>query len=103
MPHPADGIKEITANSERAIYWLSTGAQPSDRVAWLFGMIGTKLSFVLTSTRLTVAFVEAVLLNITGLFTSSFLFYYLPIALRTDAPCSNQTINQVSHSKITSW
>mmetsp|Transcript_994 Transcript_994/g.1095 ORF Transcript_994/g.1095 Transcript_994/m.1095 type:complete len:107 (+) Transcript_994:216-536(+) len=35
-----DGIKEITANSERVNYWLSCGAQPSDRVAWIFGLVG---------------------------------------------------------------
>lgn len=35
-----DGSKEITANSERVRYWLSCGAQPSDRVGWLFGKIG---------------------------------------------------------------
>ena len=35
-----DGVKEITANSERVRYWVSVGAQPSDRVAWLFGRIG---------------------------------------------------------------
>jgi small subunit ribosomal protein S16 len=36
----ADGVKEITANSERVRYWLSVGAQPSDRVAWLMGKVG---------------------------------------------------------------
>ena len=40
IPCPKDGIKEITANSERAIYWLTCGAQPSDRVAWIFGIVG---------------------------------------------------------------
>ena len=35
-----DGIKEITANSERVKYWVSVGAQPSDRVAWLMGQVG---------------------------------------------------------------
>jgi small subunit ribosomal protein S16 len=25
---------------ERARYWLSNGAQPSDRVAWLFNKVG---------------------------------------------------------------
>lgn len=30
-----DGVKEITLNSERIKYWLTCGAQPSDRVAWL--------------------------------------------------------------------
>jgi hypothetical protein len=35
-----DGIKEITANTERVRYWISVGAQPSSRVGWLFGKIG---------------------------------------------------------------
>ena len=35
-----ENIKELTANSDRVHYWLSVGAQPSDRVAWLFGQIG---------------------------------------------------------------
>mmetsp|Transcript_8971 Transcript_8971/g.8010 ORF Transcript_8971/g.8010 Transcript_8971/m.8010 type:complete len:106 (+) Transcript_8971:21-338(+) len=30
-----DGVKEIIFNSERIKYWISVGAQPSDRVAWL--------------------------------------------------------------------
>lgn len=33
-------MKEVTANSDRVKYWVSVGAQPSDRVAWLFGKIG---------------------------------------------------------------
>jgi small subunit ribosomal protein S16 len=40
IPSRQDGIKEITANSERVAYWLSVGAQPSDRVAWIFGIVG---------------------------------------------------------------
>ena len=35
-----DKMKEITANGERVKYWLSNGAQPSERVAWLFGKVG---------------------------------------------------------------
>ncbi len=35
-----DGIKEITADSERVKYWLSVGAQLSDKVAWIFGKVG---------------------------------------------------------------
>lgn len=35
-----DGVKEITANSDRIRYWVSVGAQPTSRVAWLFGKIG---------------------------------------------------------------
>eukprot|EP00898_Chlorokybus_atmophyticus_P003214 jgi/Chlat1/3894/Chrsp26S04178 len=30
-----DGNKHISLNTERIKYWLSVGAQPSDRVAWL--------------------------------------------------------------------
>lgn len=40
IPSKKDNTKEITANGERVNYWLSNGAQPSDRVAWLFGAIG---------------------------------------------------------------
>ena len=40
-PVPAkDGCKEITANAERIRYWISVGAQPSDRVSWLLGKVG---------------------------------------------------------------
>jgi small subunit ribosomal protein S16 len=35
-----DQTKEFTANTERVKYWLSVGAQPSDRVAWLFAQVG---------------------------------------------------------------
>eukprot|EP01038_Epipyxis_sp_PR26KG_P011437 gene11437-15324_t len=35
-----DNCKEITAKVDRVRYWLSCGAQPSDRVAWLFGKLG---------------------------------------------------------------
>lgn len=35
-----DYTKEIAANSERVKYWMSVGAQPSYRVAWLFGKAG---------------------------------------------------------------
>lgn len=40
IANKVDGIKEITANSERVHYWLSCGAQPTDRVAWIFGLVG---------------------------------------------------------------
>lgn len=30
----------MTADGERAKYWLTNGAQPSERVAWLFGKVG---------------------------------------------------------------
>eukprot|EP01033_Poteriospumella_lacustris_P016230 gene16230-11615_t len=35
-----DNIKEVTANVERIRYWVSVGAQPSDRVSWLLGKLG---------------------------------------------------------------
>jgi small subunit ribosomal protein S16 len=35
-----DGTKEITADADRVRYWLKNGAQPSDRVAFLFGKVG---------------------------------------------------------------
>lgn len=35
-----DNVKEVTANVERCHYWMSVGAQPSDRVAWLLGKLG---------------------------------------------------------------
>ncbi len=35
-----DQIKEITTATDRVKYWLSVGAQPSYRVAWLFGKLG---------------------------------------------------------------
>jgi len=35
-----EGVKDIRFNSERIQYWLSVGAQPSDRVGWLFGKFG---------------------------------------------------------------
>lgn len=38
MPNK-DGVKEITTNSDRAKYWMSVGAQPSEKVAWLFAKI----------------------------------------------------------------
>lgn len=35
-----DNTKEITADGERVKYWMTVGAQPSDRVKWLFGKMG---------------------------------------------------------------
>lgn len=35
-----DGMKRIGINSERVKYWLSVGAQPTDTVARLLGLIG---------------------------------------------------------------
>ncbi|CAM9673264.1 unnamed protein product [Choristocarpus tenellus] len=34
------GVKEVTFNVERVKYWLSVGAQASDRVEWLLGQFG---------------------------------------------------------------
>ena len=34
------GIKEIRLKTDRLRYWLSVGAQPSDRVAWILGKFG---------------------------------------------------------------
>jgi len=34
------GIKEIRLKTDRLKYWLSVGAQPSDRVAWILGKFG---------------------------------------------------------------
>ena len=33
-----DQVKELRVNSERVRYWMSVGAQPSDRVKWLLGL-----------------------------------------------------------------
>jgi small subunit ribosomal protein S16 len=33
-----DGVKELRVNSERVRYWMSVGAQPSDRVGHLLGL-----------------------------------------------------------------
>ncbi|EED95242.1 RT16, ribosomal protein 16 mitochondrial small ribosomal subunit, partial [Thalassiosira pseudonana CCMP1335] len=34
------GIKEIRLKADRLRYWISVGAQPSDRVAWILGKFG---------------------------------------------------------------
>ncbi|EEC50278.1 predicted protein [Phaeodactylum tricornutum CCAP 1055/1] len=34
------GVKEIRLKTDRLKYWLSVGAQPSDRVAWILGKFG---------------------------------------------------------------
>mmetsp|Transcript_203 Transcript_203/g.340 ORF Transcript_203/g.340 Transcript_203/m.340 type:complete len:107 (-) Transcript_203:253-573(-) len=34
------GIKEIRLKTDRLRYWLSVGAQPSDRVGWILGKFG---------------------------------------------------------------
>ncbi|DAZ93856.1 TPA: hypothetical protein N0F65_009578 [Lagenidium giganteum] len=33
-----DGVKELRVNNERVKYWISVGAQPSDRVSHLLGI-----------------------------------------------------------------
>ena len=35
-----DGMKEIRLKTDRLKYWISVGAQPSDRVAWILGKFG---------------------------------------------------------------
>ena len=39
-PIAVNGLKEIRLKTDRIKYWLSVGAQPSDRVAWLLGKFG---------------------------------------------------------------
>ena len=34
------GIKEIRLKADRIRYWISVGAQPSERVAWILGKFG---------------------------------------------------------------
>jgi ribosomal protein S16 len=34
------GMKEIRLKTDRLKYWLSVGAQPSDRVGWILGKFG---------------------------------------------------------------
>jgi small subunit ribosomal protein S16 len=34
------GVKEIRLKTDRLQYWISVGAQPSDRVAWILGKFG---------------------------------------------------------------
>ena len=35
-----DNVKEVRLKTDRLQYWLSVGAQPSDRVAWILGKFG---------------------------------------------------------------
>lgn len=40
-PKPnSSGIKEIRLKADRLKYWISVGAQPSDRVQWILGKFG---------------------------------------------------------------
>jgi len=34
------GIKEIRLKADRLRYWISVGAQPTDRVSWILGKFG---------------------------------------------------------------
>jgi small subunit ribosomal protein S16 len=34
------GVKEIRLKTDRLQYWISVGAQPSERVAWILGKFG---------------------------------------------------------------
>jgi len=40
IPHRQDGVKEVRLAIDRVKYWLSVGAQPSDRVAFLLWRAG---------------------------------------------------------------
>ena len=40
IPSKKDGLKEISVHSERVRYWLSVGAQMSDRCHFLLGRVG---------------------------------------------------------------
>lgn len=40
LPNPATKNKEILLRAERIKYWLSVGAQPSSKVAWICGKAG---------------------------------------------------------------
>ena len=40
LANPKTGVKEIRLKTDRLKYWLSVGAQPSDRVAWILGKFG---------------------------------------------------------------
>lgn len=33
-------MKEVSAHIERIRYWLSVGAQPSEKASWLLGKLG---------------------------------------------------------------
>lgn len=39
-PDPSTGLKTLQIKSERALFWISVGAEPSDRVAWLLAKSG---------------------------------------------------------------
>ncbi len=43
--NPTTDPAQIELNQERALYWLSQGAQPSDSVVWLFNKMGIMEKF----------------------------------------------------------
>lgn len=45
------GVKEVTFKVDRVRYWVSVGAQPSDRVAWLLGQVRGGCAFDLEDVR----------------------------------------------------
>ena len=40
IPNPQTGLKRLQVKKDRALYWISVGAEPSDRVAWLLAKAG---------------------------------------------------------------
>lgn len=40
FPYSLDGVKEVRIKVDRLKYWLSVGAQPSERVAFLLWRAG---------------------------------------------------------------
>lgn len=40
VPNPQTGLKRLQVKKDRALYWISAGAEPSDRVAWLLAKAG---------------------------------------------------------------
>src|SRR5690349_21724079 len=40
VPNPQTGLKRLQVKKDRALYWISVGAAPSDRVAWLLAKAG---------------------------------------------------------------
>lgn len=39
-PDPKTGLKRLQVNQDRVLHWISLGAEPSSRVAWLLGKAG---------------------------------------------------------------
>ena len=40
VPDHRTGLKRLQVKKDRALYWISAGAEPSERVAWLLGKAG---------------------------------------------------------------